>query len=514
LSAPEKYCAAPWAGAILAVKNKQVRVCCKNPHSIGTWADGGLEEAWHSDQAVSMRESIAKGDFPDRFCELCFENRTQMNLRTMVQKAFRDTMDIIRSQSAWALLEDAEGSGVVSRAHLSKSKSLVGKVYRQFDFDLKRRIRLHDCVKELPRFRSLFERKEWDHASEEILDRFRMNLNLLLRDYQQRHKEDSTNDLYTENCWTALEKLGAIADIVEDFLKGELRPRRIAPFRQVNVIAICNARCVHCPMLFSGSIIDGLTVTPGEDEKYKYATEEQIDDFFTNMDDVIDYFTFGSEFLFHPKWQLIAEKLAEQSVRLRVSTNGMLITQKNVDKLLGNNWLGKLNISVDGSSPETIEKIRVNVKYDRLNKNVRYFFLRAAELNVRIPTSFSFVLVKDNYHELADFVRLVADWSEGSTIKPHIVIQGLGLKGVPSYRDHVYANHHSVVPEDDLRKAFDECLKASQETGIGVVPFYTGTIAEFVDQGYPFPRLYFSTVGDRDNDDSTADDGELEAVVS
>jgi len=90
--------------------------------------------------------------------------------------------------------------------------------------------------------------------------------------------------------------------VVQDFVSGNVRPSVVAPFRQANLIAVCNARCIHCPGRFTGDISEGALSYEGR--RIKEMPIEDVERSFAREDDIIDFFLNGSEFLLLKSWQV------------------------------------------------------------------------------------------------------------------------------------------------------------------------------------------------------------------
>lgn len=430
----KKYCISPWTEGVLRLNNRLLP-CCKNSVSFGPWKSGALKDAWFSDVAVQMRHAIVNGEFPDDYCRACYSNQTNNTAKKLLHKPLRDFTKIVAQYEP--------------------------QVADRF-LDLQ----------------TIFEKIEVDDEVENVLSRF--------REVEKQMRE--CIGIHPEEFATAVFKLGVVASILSDFLTGEVRPRHVAPLREANLIAVCNARCIHCPGKFTGEIERGQLLADGT--IFTEMDRQAIDDSFVEDESIIDFFTNGSEFLFLKDWKYVAKRLAAISVKFRLSTNGMLITKNNIDYLVGNRMVGKFNISIDGATKNTIEYIRGRVKYDRLKRNVVYLFEAMERANFSVPLTFSFCLMKRNYEELPDFVDFIAEMRGANRIaKPNILVQPLSLKGTATYLSFLESEHHSLVPKQLIVRKFEQMLKRSKKHGIPVHVFYTHTLDRFLKLGAPLPAL-------------------------
>ncbi|MEN8221361.1 MAG: radical SAM protein [Pseudomonadota bacterium] len=285
---------------------------------------------------------------------------------------------------------------------------------------------------------------------------------------------------YPPEVQQALNKLNVIGRVAKAFLKGDLRPPIVAPFRQVQLIAKCNARCIQCPGLYTGEIING----KGLDENY-------IDEAFSQVDNIFYFFMIGSEFLVYKRWKKIADHLVSNGIKLSISTNSIRLTPENIRYLIDNQVVRALNISIDGATQESVESIRVKVKFDELVEKIAFLCRYATEKNYDFSLSISFVLMKLNYQEFPQLVRLIHQLrSDNPLPRVHVYCQSLENYGEPKeYVDFVNREHHTLVDRTKLVEVFEETLKASKETGIYVGAFYSHKLEDFIKQGCPFPPL-------------------------
>ena len=74
-------------------------------------------------------------------------------------------------------------------------------------------------------------------------------------------------------------------------------------------------------------------------------------------------------------------------------------------------------VSMDGATKETYEKIRVGASFERVIGNIRHLIDTKEKYGTNFPEfSFHFVVTKDNYAEVPEFVELVAKLSRGRNI--------------------------------------------------------------------------------------------------
>lgn len=198
----------------------------------------------------------------------------------------------------------------------------------------------------------------------------------------------------------------------------------------------------------------------------------------------------GSEFLCYCSWKSIARHLKNHGVPLGISTNGIALTPPNIMFLIDHKIIHALNISLDGATRETVERIRVNVKFDRLIQQIRFLLDYSNEKNYFFALIFSFVLMKQNYHELPGMIRLMGELlDKRKSPIAYVSCQSLIFYPDPRYEAFTAQEHHTCIPLEALLAMFHDAQKASHETGIQTNVFSYPTIDAFIEAGCPIPTL-------------------------
>ena len=115
----------------------------------------------------------------------------------------------------------------------------------------------------------------------------------------------------------------------------------------------------------------------------------------------------GGEPFFHKRFAELFDKAAlNPNLRQILVTNGLLVDEKWAKKLLKSNV--EVIFSIDGTTKQVYEKIRIGASFDRLIKNIdilnqhRQDYTPAkSKMNMILQAT----IVKSNYHQLADFVE-------------------------------------------------------------------------------------------------------------
>jgi len=109
--------------------------------------------------------------------------------------------------------------------------------------------------------------------------------------------------------------------------------------------------------------------------------------------------------LLHKEFFNMVEFLKTFSIWTRTSINGsLLLANNNIEKLISSS-LGEIQISLDGATKETYEKIRVRANFEKVCKGVKELNSACEGAN-RSLTRMWVVLQQNNVHELSKFVDL------------------------------------------------------------------------------------------------------------
>lgn len=109
--------------------------------------------------------------------------------------------------------------------------------------------------------------------------------------------------------------------------------------------------------------------------------------------------------LLHKNFFEMVEFLGEYSIWTRTSINGsMLLANNNIKKLVTSS-LGEVQISLDGATKKTYEKIRVRANFEKVTDGIRQLNTALEEAN-RSLTRMWVVLQEENIHEISAFVEL------------------------------------------------------------------------------------------------------------
>jgi radical SAM protein with 4Fe4S-binding SPASM domain len=367
--APAGFCAAPWVEAVIRIDG-HVLPCCRNEYRYGSIQDAPLASIWHSAETRAFRASIAGGVFPNPACEHCYRK----GKATTLSAAF---------------------------------ESLLGQLWERYAAECTAGRTAPDPL--LCRLVSTFHAEIAANAQTLRTRRICQQLRKHAARVARPHRRPRAR--------VALAKIGVIAQACLDYLTRTPEPRVVATIRQANLVAVCNARCVHCIGLYTEEIVRGEDIGG---RRLKRMPEAQAARALERADDMTSFFMNGSEFLLHPQWRPMVSTLAESGVRLSMATNGMLLDPAATDFLLDSGVLFDVNFSFDGAREATVERIRAKVKYGKLVEHLRYFLAQQACTTPRVPICISMVLMRSNVDECGELVRLIDSIRAATDARIHV----------------------------------------------------------------------------------------------
>jgi MoaA/NifB/PqqE/SkfB family radical SAM enzyme len=194
---------------------------------------------------------------------------------------------------------------------------------------------------------------------------------------------------------------GAYPWIFEEFAVQSMEPEwpAMIEFAGSNT---CNFACIMC----SGELSSVIRAREGLPPLAKVYSES----FFQDLKEFLPHlrrakFFGGEPFLSRECFRIWDMMIAEGlSIPSHITTNGSQYNAK-VARVLDALPVS-LSVSIDGATKDTVEKIRINVDYEELHKNLTRFI----EYTHRRRTFFglSYCLMRQNWHEFGDFL-LFAD---------------------------------------------------------------------------------------------------------
>jgi len=183
---------------------------------------------------------------------------------------------------------------------------------------------------------------------------------------------------------------------IEQLRRGEL----ITPiFAQIDLTNACNLSCNFCSYKFGNYAPDQMSDFSVRDRLNKDSTFKLLEDMKQLGVKALES-TGGGEPTLHPDWKKIINYAKDLGYEQALVTNGTLLDDEGIDLVKDFEWV---RFSIDASTPETYKKIKRRDKFDVAIGNLEKLIKKKEPDNM---VGFSFVVSRDNYHEIYDATRL------------------------------------------------------------------------------------------------------------
>ena len=172
----------------------------------------------------------------------------------------------------------------------------------------------------------------------------------------------------------------------------------LPPMVVLDVTNTCNLSCIHCPQ-------------PGLQAAQEFKSRHMAWEHFTKIVDeirandvpILLRFAGDGEPTVHPRlFDMLEYAKANCAASVDLTTNGVLLTPKRIDRLL-KNGVDIVDISIDALEPETYAKIRKGGDFRRLMSNIDYLLQRRMETGATTKAMVSLVVQDENQHEVEAF---------------------------------------------------------------------------------------------------------------
>lgn len=125
--------------------------------------------------------------------------------------------------------------------------------------------------------------------------------------------------------------------------------------------------------------------------------------------------------MMHPRFFDMVAYAANKGIRVTTNSNGSLLNAQRAERCV-TSGLDTLHISIDGTTAETYEAIRVGARFDRLLVNLETFVETRARLGSERPYLWLvLVIMRRNLHELPDLMHLAHRYTVRNVFVQHLV---------------------------------------------------------------------------------------------
>ncbi|MFA5193049.1 MAG: radical SAM protein [Verrucomicrobiia bacterium] len=209
----------------------------------------------------------------------------------------------------------------------------------------------------------------------------------------------------------------------------------------------CNLKCVFC---ISYSSLKGVQWMPfdfyQEVARQLFPTAHTVN------------FCSGGEPFLYPKFREALKLAQENRTQTIVVSNGMLINRKTAEWLVESQSLHNLRISFDGSTKQTLERIRVGASYESILANMEYLDRLKRENGAVYPRlGIRYVIMKSNADEMPAVLDVCARYN----------VEKLDVVYLNTANDVEFSESLYRHPEHAAR-VFAEAKRRGKELGVRV----------------------------------------------
>jgi MoaA/NifB/PqqE/SkfB family radical SAM enzyme len=209
-------------------------------------------------------------------------------------------------------------------------------------------------------------------------------------------------------------------------------------FVQIEPVGQCNLRCQMCPIQFR---TDG--PPNGPPAFMPFETFTRLVDQLPSMTEL--QLQGLGEPLMHPRFFDMVAYTVARGIEVSTNSNLTLLNPARAERLV-RSGLHRLQVSIDGATPATYERIRVRSSWERVIANLEGLIATKRRLKSRLPrVTIVSVVMRQNLDELADVVRLAARVGVESVFVQHLC-HDFGEETLPAH----YRQMHEFVAEQTL----------------------------------------------------------------
>lgn len=161
----------------------------------------------------------------------------------------------------------------------------------------------------------------------------------------------------------------------------------------------CNLRCIHCAV-------------SEENNRGSYTYEDlSIEAFEALLPTLREHkpevqLSGHGETLLHPRFEEMLEATLEAGCTVRIQTNATILTPRVID-ILVRHGAALVVVSIDGSTPETFERIRRRAKLSKVLANLEKLNEAKRARGTDLPKiAIEFVAMRQNIHELPEVMAI------------------------------------------------------------------------------------------------------------
>jgi MoaA/NifB/PqqE/SkfB family radical SAM enzyme len=123
----------------------------------------------------------------------------------------------------------------------------------------------------------------------------------------------------------------------------------------------------------------------------------------------------GEVFLYEYFFELLKLSKCNDNLKHIIITNGLFFTDEWIDLLLSIKNLD-LTVSIDGTTKEVYEKIRIGAKFEQLTDNLDRFSKKKKQISTKQSITLRCAIMKSNYKQIVDFVKFAIKYDFNGVI--------------------------------------------------------------------------------------------------
>jgi pyruvate-formate lyase-activating enzyme len=243
----------------------------------------------------------------------------------------------------------------------------------------------------------------------------------------------------------------------KELLEGAIRLESTPWKLGIDMVGACNVKppCVYCNW-DEAKRREG----PDVDTPFDLQTLRAYGPFFENASELVNC-SIGEPFMMREVDDLL-DAFGTRGKLLELTTNGQILTDANIRKLLGRN--AHLYISLDAATPETYARLR-NDTFPRLLENVRRL-VEAKGGRGQLPLVYLvFMPMRANVHEVDAFVELCAQLSaDRLVLRPLNAGEGMDLVWDRAGRHFDY--QRELLPFEELVRVSGRVAEMCRRLGV------------------------------------------------
>lgn len=244
-----------------------------------------------------------------------------------------------------------------------------------------------------------------------------------------------------------------------EMLEGKTVLESTPPSLGIDLHGACNVKppCVYCEWDAAKD-----EEADNVDAPFTVQTLEEYGPFFDHATDVVNC-SIGEPFMMKNLDELF-DVFGAQGKTLEMTTNGQILTERNIAKLLGRDI--HLYISLDAATARTYAQFR-NDTFDKILHNIRRLVAAKGGKGSLPKVFLVFMPMRANVHELDGFVELCAELGVDQMIlRPLNDTPGNGLDWQRGGYHFQY--EHELLPFDELLRVSGRAAERARQRGVAL----------------------------------------------